>query len=129
MPCNLQLDISTQSAFVILAGTQKLKNLKKSALTLVQHTDFPDISRVIINLANIQLNISNEETKNLAFYMGKLAVCNKKKCAIVAPKDITFGLSRMFQIFCEMNDVGIELRVFRDTPAALKWANQQNNGT
>ena len=41
------------------------------------------------------------------------------RCAVVAAKDVHFGLSSMGIVYSE--NVGIEAAVFRDTVSALEW--------
>ena len=43
------------------------------------------------------------------------------KTALVAPKDIGFGLSRMFQVFADLADHQSEVKVFRTREEALEW--------
>ena len=43
------------------------------------------------------------------------------KGAIVAPKDIGFGLSRMFQAFSEYGNFPFQVGVFRDIETAKEW--------
>ena len=42
----------------------------------------------------------------------------RPKVAVVAPKDISFGLARMYEVF---GDVSWEFEVFRTADAALAW--------
>ena len=43
----------------------------------------------------------------------------KSQCAIVAPSDLAFGLSRMYQTLSEQAE--FEIEVFRDFVAARSW--------
>jgi len=43
------------------------------------------------------------------------------KAALLAPKDIDFGVSRMFQAFSEIKKFPLEVGVFRDLSAARNW--------
>ena len=43
------------------------------------------------------------------------------KTAIVAPTDLSFGLARMYEFSVDLEDAGIELRVFRSRAEALEW--------
>jgi len=43
------------------------------------------------------------------------------KTAIVAPPDLSFGRARIYEFTANLEDVGIELRVFRSRADALQW--------
>ena len=43
------------------------------------------------------------------------------KTAIVAPTDITFGLTRMYQLVTDVQDLPFETRIFRSTSEAYEW--------
>ena len=43
------------------------------------------------------------------------------KAALLAPKDIDFGISRIFQVFSEMRNFPFEIDVFRDMSTAQEW--------
>jgi len=43
------------------------------------------------------------------------------KVAIIANKDIDFGLGRMYAAYIEMEDIGVNISVFRTRSEALKW--------
>jgi len=43
------------------------------------------------------------------------------KTAIVAPTDLTFGLTRMYGIMTEVQDLPFETQVFRTTEEAHQW--------
>lgn len=45
------------------------------------------------------------------------------KTAIVAPRDLTFGLSRMYEMLSELNKHPIQHYVFKDINGAIAWLN------
>lgn len=47
------------------------------------------------------------------------AVKNSIKSALVAPKPVQFGLSRMFQTLA--TNPKIQIEIFKDRPGAMKW--------
>ena len=48
------------------------------------------------------------------------------KTAIVSPRDLEFGIGRMFDTFGEIKNVKFEIRVFRNLPAAREWLGEDN---
>lgn len=60
-----------------------------------------------------------QEIRHVAEYLGPYAGRIGGRCAVVANKDLYFGLSRMGSVYSE--GVGVKASVFRDVPAALEW--------
>lgn len=66
--------------------------------------------------------ISSHEIKLLAGKSSSIvAKIEGGRCAIVAPKDIDYGLSRVFQAFSEFKNFLLEVKIFRDRETAQKW--------
>jgi hypothetical protein len=67
-------------------------------------------------------HISNREVKELAKQSSMIAAGLKGgKGAIVAPRDIDYGMSRVFQAFSELDKFSFKIEIFRDMNAAKKW--------
>lgn len=67
-------------------------------------------------------NISSEEVRLIADRGGQIS--NKiagGKGAIFVPKDLDYGMARVFKVFCEEGNFPVEIEVFRDGAAARKW--------
>lgn len=43
------------------------------------------------------------------------------KVAIIAKKDIDFGMGRMYAAYVEMKDIGVTINVFRTQSESLQW--------
>lgn len=66
--------------------------------------------------------ISSEEVKKIAQKGGQISrKIEGGKGAIFAPKDLEYGMARVFKVFCEENDFPVEVEVFRDEIVARKW--------
>jgi hypothetical protein len=70
-----------------------------------------DLSRSGVELTSAQL-------KEIADY-SKIKFSAPSSVAIVAPKDLAFGLSRMYEIYREQPQIA--LKVFRTREDALAW--------
>jgi hypothetical protein len=69
----------------------------------------------------IQL-ISSQELKEIARRGGNiLDKIDDGKVAIVAPKDIDYGITRVFQVFSEMEHFPLEVATFREKNDAREW--------
>ena len=67
-------------------------------------------------------SISSEEVRSIAHKGGQ--IFNKiegGKGAIFVPKDLEYGMARVFKVFCEEGNFPVEIEVFRDEATARKW--------
>ncbi len=66
--------------------------------------------------------ISNQEAESIAKRGSEMgATIEGGKAAILAPKSVDYGMSRVFQTFSEMKKIPLEIEVFRDMETARKW--------
>ncbi len=66
--------------------------------------------------------ISSQEMKDLANRTMTISTrIEGGKGAILAPKDIDYGMTRVFQAFSEVEGFPLEVQIFRDMNAAQKW--------
>ena len=63
--------------------------------------------------------LSMEQVCSLAEYSKSLITAPESKVAIVAPDDLSFGLSRVFEVYRE--DGKLQHTVFRSVEEALTW--------
>ncbi len=67
-------------------------------------------------------NISSQEIDQIAKRGGEvLAKIEGRKGAILAPKDVDYGLARIFQMFSKFEKFPFEIEIFRDMNDARKW--------
>lgn len=72
--------------------------------------------------------ISSHEFQVLAHQMKPLSIMRRGgKTAIVAKKDIDFGLGRMYTAYATVEKLPINYRVFRDIEDATYWIYQKEN--
>ena len=64
------------------------------------------------------LSLSNSQLEKLAEY-GKRRFTNPSRVAIVASEDLTFGLSRMYEVYREEDR--LQFKVFRTELEARQW--------
>ena len=60
-----------------------------------------------------------QEVRVVAEHLGPYRERIRGRCAVVAARDVHFGLSSMGMAYSE--GVGVEAAVFRDTKSALEW--------
>ena len=86
-------DAQFDKSFNLLVDLRQTESSVRSAAALNQFADF--IRKQFVNISV------------------------KPKVAVVAPKDISFGLARMYEVFSD--DVPWQFAVFRAADAALAW--------
>ena len=78
----------------------------------------------------IIFDFRNGSLKNISTGVFKQKIKNSKsraekrkeiKVAIIANKDIDFGMGRMYAAYVEMEDIGVTISVFRTQSEALQW--------
>lgn len=72
-----------------------------------------------------ELRATAEEARAIAKQDAMLAKLNPQLCvAIIAPLDVQFGMSRMWEVFAE-GTTGWQTAVFRDRPSAVRWLRER----
>ena len=75
-----------------------------------------DVSLAVLN------DLSAEDVRQIAHVPRQSLELRKDgKTAIVAPSDLAFGLSRMYQINSQPEPLPFEVKIFRDSEAAHNW--------
>ena len=64
-------------------------------------------------------NRPTEDIRETAYYWGSQSDVFGRRCAIVAPMDLYYGLMRMASLYAE--ELGVETAVFRSEEEALEW--------
>jgi hypothetical protein len=103
---------------LVLEGEGNLNDLRE---VLTQLAVFPDTRKELWIISDLTLHISTQEIIGLA----DLVKTNPQQpgmVAIVADKDLLFGLSRIFSGHRE--DRQTRVQVFRDESNALEWLNK-----
>jgi hypothetical protein len=62
---------------------------------------------------------SAEEIRHVAEALGPFADRIGRRCAVIAPAGLLFGLSRMGSVYS--GAVGVDAQIFKDEASALEW--------
>jgi hypothetical protein len=81
---------------------------------------FVGTERELWNITSIDFDYSTEQLENFAS-RAKNKTTKPRRVAIVATKDLAYGLSRMYSVFREEGNIQVE--VFRSEQEALLWLN------
>jgi hypothetical protein len=90
-----------------------LEELYSAAATLYLLWDFSQ--------ADASETKTSELNEIFTFSKEKARVRKEGKRAIVAPRDLEYGMGRMYEIFADVYKHPVPLRVFRTRDEAMKW--------
>ena len=80
-----------------------------------------DVSQAVLH------DLSAEDVQQIAHVPRKsLDLREGGKTAIVAPDDLAYGLSRMYQTSSHTEELPFQMQVFRDAEKALAWLSDYN---
>lgn len=85
--------------------------------------DFSQSHDAILDNTNIENAFSRDDIEILSIQRVDTSKPSGR-LAIIAPADITFGMSRMHEIVTE-STIPYKIYVFRDAPSALKWLDRE----
>jgi len=112
----LEYSIKNTLVSTRLWGEITLDECREFALRLSQDSLFRSDFDEIVDFSDANLSLSSNELQQLA----RLSPFgDSSHRAFVAPQDLKFGLSRAYGVYQE--EKGAEVRVFRDSDAALAW--------
>jgi hypothetical protein len=100
-------------------GETSLEEIIKRSQEMQADPDYSATFDVISDNTHLESQLTSEEIRRLSEHQPE-AKLFPGKVAIIAPADVTFGLSRMYQML-RCYDGPKEIRVFRDTNSALAW--------
>ena len=97
---------------------EELRHAYEAAL---EDPNFPPRAVFLLDVTHSKSLASrpSQDIKETAGFLGPRADMFGKRCAIVAPIDLYYGLMRMASVFGE--EFGVETVVFRTEEAALEW--------
>ena len=93
-------------------------NQKEMLDLLLQLEDLEDSALRLYVMIDAEILLSTAEVKEGAEFARTLAN-QPKRIAIVAPREITYSISRIFKVFRESSTT--ETQVFRDLDEARRW--------
>jgi hypothetical protein len=120
MPITFRIDKEAGMVYTTIEGRINTDELLESLERLMNHPDFGPGLNGLADLRSMEIDTFSADVMRIADLMIKFR--NKigpSKTAVVISKDVTFGMTRMFQAFSEQSS--IETAIFRDREEALRW--------
>jgi len=118
----IQIDIHEDSgvAVVSCSGVLRVRDAKQAAKELWLTADWPGKS-ALWDFREAQFDLSSSDVREIAeFILARQREEPPERMAFVAPRDVDFGMARMFEAF--RDDSRTAFRVSRDYDEALSWA-------
>ena len=114
-------DENAQLTIYIAKGSLSAEEVREVIRDFYEHG--PISRNVLWDLSQaVLIDISAEDVRQIAHVPRQSLELRKGgKTAIVAPSDLAFGLSRMYQTSTQPKPLPFEVQVFRDSEAAHKW--------
>jgi hypothetical protein len=128
MPISYHLKPDARLVILIHAGAVTDDEFLRFYKSLYEDNRFDKSFNLLIDLGQTSSSVrSAAALRELAQFMQKQFVNTtaRPKIAVVAPKDVSFGMARMYNFFSR--DMSYEFAVFRTTNAALTWLGLPEN--
>jgi len=122
MSTKFKFDIENRILFVKRFGSIKPGELAEEMQKMTSQSEYSGIDRLLTDLTESDLTaISTDELERHA-ELCRNKFKNLSAVALLAPKDYTFGISRMFEMLTTLEHI----EVFRETKDALEWLKINN---
>lgn len=123
MPVSIQIEKDSGVAVVTCSGLLRFDDARQAAEELWKAPDWPGVSAVWDFRAS-QFDVSASDVREIArFILAHQREPPPERMTFVAPRDVDFGLARMFEAF--RYDPRTSFCVFRDHYEAIVWARSQ----
>jgi len=117
---SIQIEPGTGMAIATCSGVLRLSDAKEGAAALWKTPGWSGRSAVW-DFREAQFALSSSDVRAIArFIVSRQPATAPLRVAFIAPRDVDFGLARMFEVFRE--DPRTDFRVFRDYDEAVRWA-------
>lgn len=120
MPITFRIDKESGIVHTTIDGSASTDEIVDGLKSIMNHPDFKPGLNGIADLRNSDMEVFSADVKRIANllieYRNKIG---PSKTAVVVSKDVTFGMTRVFQVFAEQSS--IETAIFRDRDEALQW--------
>ena len=120
MPVTYQIDRAKQLVRTSCTGATTLDEVLQHFAVLIQDPECPERLNVLLDLSEMTSLPGSEQLRAVATEIGRIVPrVQFLNCAIIAPKDALFGMSRMFEVFAEQYFAAT--RVFRTREEGAIW--------
>ena len=119
MPIELEIDQSASLTTFVVTGELRMDELRSALTEVYQSESFSMKSLFDLRAGEASTLTSAEIREMVPLIEERRTHPGQARWAVVAPRDVEFGMSRMFEVFAEK--IPSDMRVFRDIEAAKRW--------
>jgi hypothetical protein len=104
-----------------LVGEYEPQDVPRAFLAALNDPACPDPAKLLLDVTE-SLSLAKRspfEIRYVSEFLAPYADRIGRRCAVVAAKDVHFGLGQMGAVFAQ--GVGVTARIFRDVESALEW--------
>ena len=125
MSLNLKFTNNKQGIYVTLEGKVTLEDIKSGAAEAYSEKNIPTHKYQIIDFTNCSsFDLSSSDMQEIARIDIAASETNSDiKIAIVAPTDVAFGMSRLYEVYAD--ETGFDIMVFRNAKDAETWIQEK----
>ena len=124
---SIHIEPGTGMAIVTCSGVLRVSDAKESAAALWKTPGWLG-EAAVWDFREAEFDVSSSDIHEVAqFISNHQPATPPARVAWVTPRDVDFGLARMFEVFRE--DPRTVFRVFRDDEEAVSWARSPRPGT
>ncbi|MCW8131421.1 MAG: hypothetical protein KIS92_13815 [Planctomycetota bacterium] len=119
MAITIRIDPETGLAMATCTGVLLVADAREGAAALWHTPGWPGRA-VVWDFRDARFEISPAEIREIAHFVLRDQPSRPRRVAFVTPRDVDFGLARIFEALRE--DPPTEFNVFRDFDQAVAWA-------
>lgn len=120
MPITFRIDKESGVVYTTINGHASTDEIIEGLRNFMNHPDFKPGLNGIADLRNSDLDTFSADVQRIADllieYRNKIG---PSRTAVLVSKDVTFGMTREFQVFAGQSSV--ETAIFRDMEEAVRW--------
>jgi len=104
---------------LVRKGSATSEDMEKGLHQIVNHPAFPTINKIVMDLSDATVIVDSNETKEYARKTDEFIYKDREiRVAVIAPKDINFGMSHVYLMLSENSE---KIRVVRNRDEAYEW--------
>lgn len=108
-------------------GVVTFERILSRASEVIESPGWTWSQNVLVDLNNASLQLTSAHIRSLSEMVITEKLDSPIRLAIVTPRDVDFGLSRMYATLAA-DSVSSEVQVFRSEQSALKWLTDRHSG-
>ena len=119
MPITAKYDPQTCLLVIEASGVMTVAQLLEVVASLRDHQSGKPLNGILFDQSGVtDVDVTSADIQSLAEVTRGMEQAQGLRMASVAPKDVVFGMSRMYEF---VRDDGDNVRSFRDRDSALLW--------